>query len=322
VRSRGVPIVSPTARSTEGAGEGVYSLEGPDPEAASAIARYAAGRAFQRVAIILPATARATEEADVFQAVAESLGIPVVGRFPYLEGATFFETEILGARDALRAAEVGALGLGPEDTLRVEMLEPVGIFLPIPPEDIEYLAPQLAHFALDTLAIELVGTSGWTDPRILGLLQPRYTDGVVATAHDGADVSFQGRERFRQTYEQYFQRTLISSTPAIGYDAALVLLEGLRPGRVTPPEVTLAIRGLRDIEGATGIFSVVDDRVVRRTSVVRIQNRQLVPIPGMEPLAPDPPSPAGVPLDGAPPDSVPAGLPPASPAGPAPAPLR
>lgn len=288
-RARGVPIVSPTARSTEGAGQSVYSLEGPDPQAATSIARYAASRAFQRVAIILPETPHAIEEADVFQAAAESLGIPIVGRFPYLEGATFFESQILGARDVLRAAEIMALGLAPQDSLRPEMLEPVAIFLPIPPEDVEYLATQLAHFALDTLAIELVGTSGWTDAGVLGLLQPLYTDGVVATVPAGAELGSPGMQRFREAYEQHFQRTLVSTTPAIGYDAALVLLEGLRPGRIAPADVTLAIQSLRDVEGATGIFSVVDDRVVRRTSVVRIQNRALIPVlVDPEPPLPEP----------------------------------
>lgn len=274
-----VPIVSPTARSTEGAGEGVYSLEGPDPQAATDIARYAASRAFQRVAIILPETPHAIEEADVFQSVAQSLGIPIVGRFPYEPGAIFFESQILGAQDALRAAEIAALGLGEEDTLRVEMLEPVGIFLPIPPEDVEYLAPQIAHFALDTLAIEVVGTSGWTDPRVLELLLPRYTDGVVATAPEGSGVGSPGLRRFREAYEEYFQRTLVSTTPAVGYDAALLLLEALRPGRVAPADVRSSLQSLRDVEGATGTFSVVDGRIVRRTRVVRIENRALLPVP-------------------------------------------
>jgi len=277
-RQRAVPIVSPTARSTEGAGEGVYSLEGPDPSAATEIARYAASRAFQRVAILLPGSPHAFEEAYAFQEEAERLGIPLVGTFSYEPGATFFESQIIGAQNALRAAEVAALGLGQEDTLRVEMLEPVGLFLPVPPEDVEYLAPQIAHFALDTLAIELVGTSGWTDARVLELLQPRYTDGVVATAPVGSTVGSPGLQRFREAYEQYFQRSLINAIPAVGYDATLLLLEGLRPGRVSPTELTTAIGGLEGVAGATGTFSVVDDRVVRETQLVRIENRALVPV--------------------------------------------
>ena len=55
-RQDGMPIISPTARTAAGAGEGVYSLEGADPIAATRIARYAVERAYQRVAIILPSS--------------------------------------------------------------------------------------------------------------------------------------------------------------------------------------------------------------------------------------------------------------------------
>jgi len=278
-RQRALPIVSPTARSATLAGEGIYSLEGPDPEAAATVARYAASRAYQRVAIILPETQAAYEEANAFQAEAERLGVLVVGRYPYLPQATFFESQILGAQNALRAAEIAALGLGPEDTLRVEMLEPAAIFLPIPPEDVEYVAPQLVHFALDTLAIEIIGTSGWTDPQVLEVLEPAFTDGVVATATVGtSNGESPGLARFQEAYEQHFQRTLVSPTPAIGYDATLLLLEALRPGRLSPADIRSAFQSLRDIEGATGIFSVVNDRIVRRTELVRIEDRELTPI--------------------------------------------
>lgn len=278
-RRDSLPIVSPTARSADEAGPGVFSLEGPDPEAAASIARYAASRAYQRVAIILPDSRTGIAEADAFQAQAEGLGIPVVGRYRYQPGATYFESQIIGASDALRAEEIAALRLGPDDTLHVEVLDPVAIFLPIPAEDVEFLAPQIAHFALDTLAVELIGTSGWTDPQQLELLEPRYTNGVVATAPEGAGPDSPGLIRFQTAYEEYFQRTLISPTPAIGYDAALLLLEALRPGRVEHGQVIEALEGLRDVEGATGILSVVDGRVVRRTRVVRIENRALIPIP-------------------------------------------
>jgi ABC-type branched-subunit amino acid transport system substrate-binding protein len=278
-RQRALPIVSPTARSASLAGEGIYSLEGSDPEAAATVARYSASRAHQRVAIILPETQTANEEAAAFQAEAERLGVLVVGRFPYTPQATFFESQILGARDALRAAEIAALGLAPEDTLRIEMLEPVGIFLPIPPEDVEYVAPQLVHFALDTLAIEIMGTSGWTDPQVLQLLDPSYLDGVVATATVGSSgATPAGLARFREAYEQHFQRTLVSPTPAIGYDAALLLLEALRPGRLAPEAIRASFAELRDVEGATGTFSVANDRIVRRTDLVRIEGRAVTPI--------------------------------------------
>ncbi len=71
----------------------------------------------------------------------------------------------------------------------------------------------------------------------------------------------------------------MSPTPALGYDATLLLLEALRPGRLRPEDVRLSFRSLDEVEGATGVFSVVDGRVVRRTEVVRFEGGQLVPMP-------------------------------------------
>ncbi|KPJ75115.1 MAG: hypothetical protein AMS19_14350 [Gemmatimonas sp. SG8_23] len=276
-RSATIPLVSPTARSAARAGEGVYSLEGAEPSAAASIARYAASRAFQRIAIVHPQTPEAEVEAEAFEAVARELGMPVVGRFPYEAGATFFEPQIQSARNALRRDELDRLGLAEDDTLHMEVLEPAAIFLPIPPEDVEFLAPQLIHFGLDTLAIELLGTSGWTDPATLATVDPRHTTGVVATAAVMPEADTVGYERFRAAYEERFQRSLVGSAPAIGYDAALLLLEALRPGRVAPEELGRAMERLSGVYGATGVFSIVDGRVVRRTEVVRIDDRRPVP---------------------------------------------
>jgi len=278
VREQGVALVSPTARSAARAGEGVYSLEGADVEAAASVAYYAVSRAFQRIAIIHPQTPEAEAEAEAFERAAAALGMPVVGRFAYEAGATFFEPQIRAARDALRADELGVQALTDDDTLHVEVFMPTAIFMPVPPEDVEFLAPQVIHFGLDTLAIELLGTSGWTDPQILQIVDDRLTTGVVATAVSDAGAGSAGDLRFRQAYEEHFQRSLVGVTPAVGYDAVMLLLEALRPGRISPEQVRAAFGSLVDVEGATGVFSVVDGLVVRRTEVVRIQDRAIIPL--------------------------------------------
>lgn len=278
VRNYDVALVSPTARSADRAGQNVYSLEGANVEAAASLAYYAVSRAFQRIAIVHPQTPEAEAEADAFERAAASMGMPVVGRFGYQAGATFFEPQIQAAQDALRRNELTALGLTEDDTLHVEELQPTAIFLPVPLEDIDFLAPQVIHFGLDTLAIEILGTSGWTDSQTLQVVDTRHTTGVVATAAVGVGAGSAGGLRFRQAYEEYFQRSLVGSTASIGYDAMLLLLEALRPGRVSPEQVRASFGSLEAIEGATGIFSVIDGRVVRRTEVVRIQNRALTPL--------------------------------------------
>lgn len=277
-RRQATPMVSPTARSAAEAGDGAYSLEGADPEAARLIAAYAETREYTRVAIIHSQAPESALEADAFEAAVIAAGIPVVGRYSYEAGATFFEDQILGARDALRRAEIRALNLGEEDTLRVEMLEPVAIFMPIPPEDIEFVGPQVSHFALDTLAIEMLGTSAWTDPQVLESVAPRHTTGVVATAPVGVGPGWEGEQRFRDAYERHFQRSLISPVPAVGWDATLLLLEALREGSGSAGATRAAFERLSGIRGATGVFSVRDGRIVREKEIVYVDNATLVPI--------------------------------------------
>ena len=277
-RRRGLPLISPTARSASRGGDGVYSLEGPDPEAAAAVAQYAADQGYLRVSIVHSQVPESVEEADAFERAMESLGIPVVGRYAYQAGATFFEDQIIAARNALRQAEIAALELGEDDTLHVELLEPVAVFLPIPSEDVAFVAPQITHFGLDTLAIDMLGTSAWTNPGVLEEVDTRHTTGVVATAAVGRELGSPGRLAFQDAYESHFQRSLVSPVPALGYDAALLLLQALRGRPRNSAQVRNAFEALRDVEGATGIFSVVGGQVVRRTELVYIDDGILVPI--------------------------------------------
>ena len=158
------------------------------------------------------------------------------------------------------------------------MLEPVALFLPVPPEDIEFVAPQVLHYGLDTLGIDILGTSGWTDSQILQKVNLRHTSGVVATAALGSAEDGLALRRFREAYEEHFERSLISAIPALGYDAALVLIEGLRRGANSPEGVLKTIESLTEIEGARGIYSVVDGKILRHIEVVYIDDGMLLPI--------------------------------------------
>jgi len=273
-----LPLVSPTARAVPEDGEGVFTLAGADPQAAASVARYGARTGILRAAVIHSRAPESVTEANAIEASLRAEGVEVVGRFVYDVGATFFSEQIKGAQEALRGEEIRALNLGEEDTLHVELLDPVALFLPIPPEDVEFVAPQVTHFGLDTLGIAVLGTSGWTDSQALEAVDTRHTDGVVATAPIDAGPGSAGYARFRAAYEDHFQRSLVSSVPALGYDAALLLLEGVRSGGSSQAALRSAIGRIRALEGATGIFSVVGGQVVRRTQLVRLDHGVMIPI--------------------------------------------
>ena len=271
-------LVSPTARSVPSDRDGVFTLSGADPQAAASVARYAAQTGILRAAVIHSRAPESVAEANAIVASLGAAGVPVVGQFAYDVGATFFVEQIMGAQESLRGAEIRALNLGEEDTLHVELLDPVALFVPIPPEDVEFVAPQLTHFGLDTLGIAVLGTSGWTDAQVLDVVDTRHTDGVVATAPVDAGPGAAGHARFRAAYEDHFKRTLVSPVPALGYDAVLLLLEAVRSGTTSQAALRSAIGRIRALEGATGIFSVVGEHVVRRTQLVRLDHGIMIPI--------------------------------------------
>lgn len=275
-----LPIISPTARVVSGSD--VYSLSGADPRAAASVAAYAAEAGFKRVAVVNSRAPESTEEADAFVNALEADGMPLAGRFDYPAGETSFGGPLKAAQAALRGEEIRALQakLPPGDTLHVnpDSLDPVALFIPVSPEDVELLAPQVTFFGLDTLGIQVLGTSGWTDADVLKTVPNRHTDGVVATMPVSAGPGSAGYERFKEAYEAHFQRSLVSPVPALGYDAALLILEAAKSGARTPAELAEALKQVHDVEGATGIFSVRDGRVFRRTEVVRIEHGAFVPV--------------------------------------------
>ncbi|MDT8367684.1 MAG: ABC transporter substrate-binding protein [Longimicrobiales bacterium] len=244
-RTSGVPIVSPTAFSLPDSVEGIYSLGSLDPGSARALAAWAAEVGFATVAIIHPSDEASSEEARLFAEAFEAAGGSVLQTLTYPPGQTFFQEQIRAAAS----------------------VAPEALVLPVPPADVEALAPQVTFYGLDTLGIQILGTSAWTDGGVREAVSDRHLSGVVVASPD-----LSGREgwnRFVEAYETRFRRTLVAPGGApLGYDAASLLLEAARSGARSGTELAEALEAVDGFEGATGLLSVEDGRVVRRHSVV------------------------------------------------------
>lgn len=254
-RGEAFPLISPTAFSGADL-DGVLSLTGPDLMGAEMVASYAWDMGLERTVVIRPGTPEAELEASEFIRAFQSLGGIVSRDIVYAPGGTFFQKELQEA----------------------EAILPDGVFLPLPAADVRVLAPQITYYGLDTLGIQVLGTTGWASEEVLGEVDSRHTDGVIAAttlSHDDETVGF---DRFRRAYESLHQKTLRSQIPGLGYDAASLLLEALKDGRTSPGGLRDALDGIRDFPGATGTFSIIDGRVLRRSHLVRIQNHELIDI--------------------------------------------
>ena len=150
----------------------------------------------------------------------------------------------------------------------------------MPATDVQAIASQAAFYALDTLGVQLMGTAAWGDPGVRSTVSPRYTDGVI-TATPRSSFDADGFARFVTAYQSHFQRTLDDAmAPALGWDAASLLLRVLESGVRGPEAVAAALEEVEAFEGATGVLSVEEGRIVRRHDVFCIQDTELVALPG------------------------------------------
>jgi ABC-type branched-subunit amino acid transport system substrate-binding protein len=78
-------------------------------------------------------------------------------------------------------------------------------------------------------------------------------------------------EEFVGRYEAAFRRTLDNPYPALGYDAARLILDQLPSGRARRADVARALGRLDGFRGATGVLSTRDGMITRDPFLVRIQ---------------------------------------------------
>ena len=256
-RVRPIPLISPTAPDVVAGAENVYTLGGPDLEGARALARWASGSGISRVALLHPRGAEAEEEASAFTTAFRAAGGSVLEQFLYDRGTTYFETQMQS----------------------IEALLPDALVLPIPAEDVEIVAPQITFFGIDTLDVRILGTGGWTRQDVLGAVSARHTDGVVAVTPDPVGPGESpGAQALVRAYEALYRRTLRSSVPAVGYDAAALMLEALRSGARSPTSIAVALGRIAAFPGATGQLGIENGRAVRGNRLVCMHNRTMSPI--------------------------------------------
>lgn len=256
-RSAPLVLISPTAPAVPEGASGVYSLAAAEPGAARALAAYAMDNGLNTAALLYPRNRDATFEAEAFREAYEALGGMVVGDLTYEPGTTSFEAQLRN----------------------VESLLPSVLVLPLPVQDVELLAPQVTFYGLDSLEVRVMGTAAWTRPETLENVDPRHLNGVIVASPQPPERRMAGLERFVEAYEDLHQHSLRSRVPALGYDAASLLLEAVRLGARTPAQLTETLAGISGFAGATGVLSVSDGRIVREHYLACIQDRALRTVP-------------------------------------------
>lgn len=267
-----VPLIAPTTPVPDGAPDGVYSLTGPDPQAARALAELAISQGYLDVAVFHPDSPEGRTEFAWFRDRFQEGGGRVAVLLDYPAGTNDFRPYF------------GRVAQGP----------PQAVVVLAAPQELPILAAQLPFMGLDpededseALDLPILGNSTWASDQVLSEVPRSRTDGVLSVApHTGEGYGPLWTE-FVATYEQHFQRTLRDPVPALGYDAARLLIEAARlSGGSSPEQVREGLRQIRDLPGATGTLSVIDGRIVRAHMPVRLEGGARIPLtdsPGARP---------------------------------------
>ena len=250
-------LISPTASTVPRGLPNVYSLNVPDEEGMAALARWAVREGATRMALLYPQMAEFAAKAQAFSAAFRAARGTIVADVPYDSGTTTFRLPLRRVADA----------------------SPEGLAVFAPERDVRQLAPQIAYYGVSGKGLRIFGGESWTGEEILRLVDPRYTNGVVASTPLVRESPAAGWQDFARLYETRYKRTLDTPFPALGYDAARLILDAL-PHRSAPraEEVARRLATLRGFRGATGVLAVKGGALVREPFLVRIEEGHVVPL--------------------------------------------
>jgi branched-chain amino acid transport system substrate-binding protein len=256
-RDTTLALISPTASTVPAGLPNVYTLNEPDAEGSAALARYAAHEGLRRAALLYPRTGEYADKAAAFGPVFRSAGGTIVADVPYDSGTTTFRTPLR----------------------RIAAATPDALVVFAPERDVQQIAPQIPYYGVAGKGPRLFGGESWTGEEILRQVSPRYTNGVIASTPLVRESPAAAWQDFAKLYESANRRTLDTPFPALGYDAARLVLSALGGGRGRRrADVARQLAGVRDFRAATGVLSLGRGALRREPFLVRIEEGRLVPV--------------------------------------------
>jgi ABC-type branched-subunit amino acid transport system substrate-binding protein len=286
--SRELVLVSPTSSSTPQWPE-TYSINSSDALGARELGRYAADVGLRQAAILHPRLPDYERKAEAFVEEFTALGGIVRAVVPYDSGTTTFAPhmrQILAAVAPTRSAGLAGSAMAPGaaaplDSAEAELgQQPFALFVPAPPRDVPQIAPQLGFYGLDSAGVQLFGDEAWATAEVRRVVPDRDLEGVIAASRFPPERAEAAADPdFVRAYETRYRQSLGNSLPALGYDAAHLIMQALPNRSLTPAALARRFHLLAGIRGATGLLSVRSNRVVRRPHLVIIRSGMLEPVP-------------------------------------------
>jgi ABC-type branched-subunit amino acid transport system substrate-binding protein len=244
-----VVIVSPTATSSFRDLPNVYALNAPDTLGASALGEYVVRAGLTPLAVLRPRSGAALAHARAFQGAVTRRSGAAPLELSFEPGTTNYSAVLRRLRDA-----------------RVK-----AVFVAAEESDLRQLLPQLGYYGLG--GAQVLATGPWATPDGLDRIGLRALDGVITTLPFLPSDSAGTWRHFARQYELLNRRSLDSAVPALGYDAAALLLSNPAGGAA---QLANRLRAGGEVTGATGHLVPLRGSVGRRPVLVRVSAEQLV----------------------------------------------
>ncbi len=275
-------LVSPTIPVLAVRPPRTYTISGSDVRGAEDLGQYAAQLSLGRAAVLYLNTPEFQAQARAFALGFGEGGGRVVASVPYDSGTTTFGEHFDRVLNAV-GAQAGS--------------RPFALFVASPARDVPQIAPQVSFYGLDSLGVQVLGGDSWTGAAVRRIVPARDLEGVLAVSHfPPGQADGLASPSFVRLYEDTYRHSLNNQLPALGYDAANLVLQAL-PGRDLTPEMTARrFDFLAGVAGATGVLSVRDGQVIHTPYLVAIHDGELVTAPA--------PWEYGAPGSGRPPDTM------------------
>jgi len=252
---------------------------------------------FKRFCIIHPQTAYGREFSHLFSQAVEEAGGEIIAVENYTEDETDISTQILrlkqkdlalyGTMETIGSLETMESVEGMESTETMEPEETTteeertvyipgfdAVFLPGKPVHVASISAQLAFYDINVM---LLGPNSWHSLELFrwtrqSLNGSIFTDGLFL---ESPDPSVQD---FAQRY-----RTRFGSEPSIfsvqAYDAAWVILDTLRKGAKSGPEIREQLVRRHDLPALSGFASFGSDGILhRKIYIIQVTNRRFIRI--------------------------------------------
>jgi ABC-type branched-subunit amino acid transport system substrate-binding protein len=246
-------LISPTAPDLP-PGNHIYSLNSVDARGAGLMAEYALSAGLLRVGILYSEAPEYRRQAEAFRAALVRGGGAIVAEHAYPVGTTTFATPLQELASA----------------------EPDAVFIPASERDARQIAPQITYYGLADTGARILGGEGWSGDDVLHGVAARYLEGVVATTSLFRPSPEFGWNDFVALYEETYRHTLENVLPALGFDAANLVLRAIEGSRGMRERVVRHFEEGVEHRGATGWISVSAGTVARRPVLVRIEEGKLV----------------------------------------------